>query len=144
MQVNQEIVLEWPDGETLTVWGWLEEFTPGANTDGDVPTRLARYQAEREIEALKGEVVKVYGVVGGKPGDTPAQAVARAIREAKAGLLREVIGTVKTTIVYAQKAKSKAIERGDDTDYLEGWGDALGGLLSTLEDMLRSLEGSDG
>jgi hypothetical protein len=101
---------------------------------------------EGVYEALKSEVVKVYGIVGGKPGDTPAQAVARAIREAKAALLREVIGTVKTSIVEAQKAKSKFIKDviPDDVDYHEGWGDALGGLLSTLEDMLRSLEGSDG
>ena len=119
-------------------------------TNGHVCSKLATSTEERVerlegvYEALKSEVVKVYGVVGGKPGDTPAQAVARAIREAKAGLLREVIGTVKTSIVDAQKAKSKAIERGDDTDYLEGWGDALGGLLSTLEDKLRTLEAGDG
>lgn len=38
LQDNQEIEIEFPDETTLTVWGWLEEFTPGELVEGEVPT----------------------------------------------------------------------------------------------------------
>lgn len=119
-------------------------------TNGHVCSTVLATSTEERVgrleglyETLKSEVVKVYGVAGGKPGDTPAKAVERAIRVAKVALLDDMIGVVKTSIVEAQKAKSKAIDAGDDTDYLEGWGDGLGGVLSTLEDMKRTLESVD-
>lgn len=36
--VNQEIVVTFPDGSTLTFWGWLDEFTPGESVEGEQPT----------------------------------------------------------------------------------------------------------
>lgn len=36
--VNQEITVTFPDGDILTFWGWLDEFTPGANSEGEQPT----------------------------------------------------------------------------------------------------------
>lgn len=38
IQVNQLITIEFPDGSELAIWGWLEEFTPGANVEGEPPT----------------------------------------------------------------------------------------------------------
>lgn len=35
---NQEIVLFFADGTTLSFWGWLDEFTPGSATEGEQPT----------------------------------------------------------------------------------------------------------
>lgn len=120
-------------------------------TNGHVCSTVLATSTEERVErlevlyeSLKGEVVKVYGVAGGKPGDTPAQAVQRAIRAAKVALLGEVIGVVKTSILVAQKSKSKAVAAAADTRYLEGWGDGLGGVLDVLEDMLRELEAIDG
>ena len=36
--VNQAIEITFPDGETLTFWGWLDSFVPGENVDGEQPT----------------------------------------------------------------------------------------------------------
>jgi hypothetical protein len=36
--VNQLITIEFPDGDSLDFWGWLDEFTPGANSEGEQPT----------------------------------------------------------------------------------------------------------
>lgn len=38
IQVNQEITVTFPDQSTIVFWGWLEEFTPGNNTEGAQPT----------------------------------------------------------------------------------------------------------
>jgi len=38
INVNQEMVITFPDGSTLTFWGWLDEFSPNALTEGDQPT----------------------------------------------------------------------------------------------------------
>jgi len=35
---NQLITVTFPDSSTLQFWGWLDEFTPGANTEGEQPT----------------------------------------------------------------------------------------------------------
>jgi uncharacterized protein YlxW (UPF0749 family) len=42
-------------------------------------------------DALKTETAAVYGVVGGEPGDSPSQAAAKALAEARAGVLQEVL-----------------------------------------------------
>lgn len=34
LQVNQQIKITFPDLTTLTFWGWLEEFNPGACEEG--------------------------------------------------------------------------------------------------------------
>jgi len=38
VNVNQLITITFPDGSTLEFWGWLDEFTPGANVEGEQPT----------------------------------------------------------------------------------------------------------
>jgi hypothetical protein len=35
---NQLITVTFPDGATLAFWGWLDEFTPNANVEGEQPT----------------------------------------------------------------------------------------------------------
>ena len=35
---NQLITLTFPDSSTLAFWGWIDEFTPGANVEGEQPT----------------------------------------------------------------------------------------------------------
>lgn len=37
INVNQLITVTFPDGDTLAFWGWLDEFTPGAQTEGEQP-----------------------------------------------------------------------------------------------------------
>lgn len=36
--VNQQITVTWPDATTLTIWGWLDKFKPGALKEGEQPT----------------------------------------------------------------------------------------------------------
>ena len=38
INVNQEMVLTFPDDSTLTFWGWLDEFQPNALVEGEMPT----------------------------------------------------------------------------------------------------------
>lgn len=35
---NQLITLTFPDNSTIAFWGWLDEFTPGNNVEGERPT----------------------------------------------------------------------------------------------------------
>jgi hypothetical protein len=35
---NQLITITFPDGATLAFWGWLDNFTPNANVEGEQPT----------------------------------------------------------------------------------------------------------
>lgn len=36
--VNQSITIFFPDGSKVVFWGWLDEFTPNANKEGEQPT----------------------------------------------------------------------------------------------------------
>jgi hypothetical protein len=36
--VNQEITVTHPDGSTTVAWGWLEDFVPSENEEGNEPT----------------------------------------------------------------------------------------------------------
>ena len=36
--VNQLITITFPDAETLAFWGWLDEFVPNNNVEGEQPT----------------------------------------------------------------------------------------------------------
>lgn len=38
ININQLIIVEFPDGSTLEFWGWLNSFEPGSNTEGEQPT----------------------------------------------------------------------------------------------------------
>jgi len=36
--VNQSITITFPDLQTITFFGWVDEFTPNANVEGEQPT----------------------------------------------------------------------------------------------------------
>lgn len=38
VNVNQELAIEWADGQILTVWGWLDNADPSTNEEGEEPT----------------------------------------------------------------------------------------------------------
>ncbi len=38
LNVNQEIVVTFPDTSTLTFWGWIDEFVPNPLVEGEMPT----------------------------------------------------------------------------------------------------------
>jgi len=38
LNVNQLITVTFPDGSTYDFWGWMNEFTPNACTEGEQPT----------------------------------------------------------------------------------------------------------
>ncbi len=42
--VNQPIVITFPDVSTISFWGWIEEFVPGANVEGEQPTATLTIQ----------------------------------------------------------------------------------------------------
>ena len=44
INVNQLWTLFFPDGSTLEFWGYLKEFTPGANKEGEQPTADLKIQ----------------------------------------------------------------------------------------------------
>jgi hypothetical protein len=35
---NQQVTVNFPDGSSVTFWGWLDDFTPGAAVEGEQPT----------------------------------------------------------------------------------------------------------
>jgi hypothetical protein len=37
LQINQQVTCHFPDGSTLTFWGWLDDFKPGTNKEGEMP-----------------------------------------------------------------------------------------------------------
>jgi hypothetical protein len=38
VNVNQLITITFPDSSTLVFWGWIDDFVPGANVEGEQPT----------------------------------------------------------------------------------------------------------
>jgi len=38
INLNKFIRLKFPNGDVWDFWGWLDEFTPGANVEGEQPT----------------------------------------------------------------------------------------------------------
>lgn len=36
--INQEVTITFPDGSSITFWGWIESFTPAAMSEGAQPT----------------------------------------------------------------------------------------------------------
>lgn len=42
--VNQPIYVTFPDASTVSFWGWIEEFTPGTNVEGEQPTATLTVQ----------------------------------------------------------------------------------------------------
>ena len=38
VNVNQSIVITYPDDSTLTFWGWIDEWSPNPQVEGEPPT----------------------------------------------------------------------------------------------------------
>ena len=51
LNTNQSIVITYPDGATLTFWGWLNTATPGANVEGEQPTMDLEIQPSNQNAA---------------------------------------------------------------------------------------------
>lgn len=56
---NQLITLTNPDGSTMEFWGWVEEFTPGTNTEGSQPIANITIQPSNR-DADGAEVAPLY------------------------------------------------------------------------------------
>lgn len=50
--VNQEITITFPDDSTITFWGWLDKFEPGALTEGAQPTATATIEPSNENDSF--------------------------------------------------------------------------------------------
>jgi|SRR3990167_1059297 len=61
--VNQPITITFPDDSTIEFWGWLEEFTPGALTEGEQPTANITIQPSL-VNGAGTEVAPVYAASG--------------------------------------------------------------------------------
>lgn len=57
--INQPIVVTMPDGSTIAFWGWIEEFVPGANVEGEQPTATLTIQPSLRNDA-GAEVAPAY------------------------------------------------------------------------------------
>jgi len=44
INVNQKITVNFPDGSKIEFYGWIDEFTPGAFTEGEQPTATLTIQ----------------------------------------------------------------------------------------------------
>lgn len=56
---NQLITITFPDNSTLAFWGWIDEFTPNANVEGEQPTANITIQPSNQNASLV-EVAPVY------------------------------------------------------------------------------------
>lgn len=59
VNVNQSIVITFPDASTLTFWGWLDEFTPDRVREGEQPTAEVRIECSNQ-NASKVETAPSY------------------------------------------------------------------------------------
>jgi len=57
--INQLITVTFPDQSTLVFWGWLEEFTIGAMTEGEQPTATLNIQPGN-VDDSGAEVAPIY------------------------------------------------------------------------------------
>lgn len=48
LQLNQLFTVEFEDGDKIKVWGWLEEFVPQENKEGDQPTAKVKIMISNE------------------------------------------------------------------------------------------------
>lgn len=51
IKTNQVITVTFPDGSTLTFWGWLDEFTPSNIVEGVQPTATITIQPSNQDNA---------------------------------------------------------------------------------------------
>lgn len=64
--ILQLIVVQHPDHSTNTFWGWIDEFTPGAFTEGEQPTATVTIQPSNR-DPNGNEAAPVYAPLGGAP-----------------------------------------------------------------------------
>jgi len=67
--VNQLITITFADGSKLKFWGWLDEFTPGAITEGEQPTADCTIQPSNQNNS-NVEVAPLYLDATGATNDT--------------------------------------------------------------------------
>ncbi len=66
---NQRMTVTFADGSSLTVWGWLDEFTPSTVKEGDQPTAAVKFEPSmRDNDG--NEVAPLYTDPPGDTGDT--------------------------------------------------------------------------
>ena len=51
LNVNTQITVTFPDTGTYTFWGWLNEFTPGAATEGEQPTATVSIEPSNQNDS---------------------------------------------------------------------------------------------
>jgi len=66
--IIQLVTITFPDESTLAFWGWLEEFTPGTNTEGEQPTANMVVQTGNR-NADGEEVAPLYTPPAGSSGE---------------------------------------------------------------------------
>jgi hypothetical protein len=69
VNVAQRITITFPDGATLTFWGYLDEFAPGANVEGEQPTATVTIQPTNR-DSSGNEAAPVYAAGPGTGTDT--------------------------------------------------------------------------
>lgn len=69
INVLQQITITFPDGSTITFWGWVDEFTPGAFTEGEQPTATVSIQPSNR-DSDGNEAPPVYAAGAGTGTDT--------------------------------------------------------------------------
>ena len=57
--VNGLVTITFPDSSTLDFWGWLDDFTPGENTEGTMPTATGTVICSNQNDSSV-EVAPVY------------------------------------------------------------------------------------
>jgi len=56
---NQEITITFPDDSTLVFWGWINNFAPNANVEGEQPTAVITIEPSN-MDADNAEIDPVY------------------------------------------------------------------------------------
>lgn len=71
IQVNQRLTITFADGSSLRIWGWLDEFTPGAFKPDEQPTATVIFVPSMRDDN-GAEVAPLYIDPPGDTGDTEA------------------------------------------------------------------------
>ena len=51
INVNQQVTVQYPDGSTIVIWGWINEFTPSTHVEGEQPTASMTIEASNHDNA---------------------------------------------------------------------------------------------
>jgi len=61
---NQLITITFPDDSTLAFWGWIDEFTPNANIEGEQPTaNITIIPSNQDADDNNAEIAPVFTAV---------------------------------------------------------------------------------